>query len=199
MSHLFFTLRDMLPVSHLFLALYGETARENQDMPAGDLVRLIYAEVYQVDLEEDQVLQICERLETHGARLREMVTKLENRTAEKKAKPAERGRGDFFEEWLEGLDMTQTMLWLADFNLAEARRLYSLEDYELVERMVVTKKRMTQEQGRLDYESTLFGFGGKYGKSTGGGRDLGEVRTHDLSNLSSEQALARLAQMSRRG
>lgn len=201
MPHLLHTLRDELPISHLFLTIYAENARDNPEASAVESVRLAYAETFCEDLTDEQVLMVCKRLETHGERLKVEAEKRGAGPEERKAVKAERGFGDYFREWLSGLDMTEMLLWLTDYNTAEAKRLYRFEDYELVEKMVATKKLHQAEAARLQYEASLFGFGGKYGRSSGPGgrRDEGEVRVHDLSGVTAQQALDRLAALGRRG
>lgn len=198
MPHLLHTLRDEMPISHMFLTIYAEGAKNAPGTNGADLVRLAYAETYRQDLTDEQVELVCLRLDSHGQRLKAEMAKRSDKPGAPKVKP-ERSYGDYFREWLAELDMTQTLLWLTDYDLEKAQHLYRYGDYELVEKMVTTKKLHQAEAARLQYEAALFGFGGKYGRGGGSRRDEGDVRVHDLSGGTAQQALDRLAALARRG
>lgn len=198
MSHVLHKLYGKHPVSHLFLKLYAEAARDNPEETVGALVREVYAQVYGVELDDEALEEVAARLHEHGERVQEVLAKTSNGDPAK-AKPrrrSERGRGDYYDEWLTGQDISQTMFWLTGYNAQEARRLYEEEDYEIVEAMISTKRLHDMELGRLQFEAALFGFGGHYGN--GKRRDEGEVRVHDMSNMSSADALNKLAELGRR-
>ena len=195
MKHLLHKLANALPISHYFLARYAEEASADPEQAMGELVQSVYAEVYQKLLEEDQLIEICERLAAHGQKVAD--TPATPDTGKKKAAPA-KAFSDYLNAWLAKLDMSEVCLWIADFNPVEARRLYLVEDYEVVEAMAELKQGWEREKARLHFEGALFGFGGKYGTSSGKSRDEGEVRVHDMSQMSSAEALARMAAMGKR-
>ena len=195
--HLFHSLAGALPVSHFLLKRYAEEAAEDPEQAMGPLVAMLYAEVYRMELHEDDLVSVCARIQAHG----EKVATAAKAPGADKTKPKRKQSGgfsDYMNTFMEGLDLTETCLWLADMDPTKARQFYFEEDYELVEKMAEFKRRYEREHQRLLFEGPLFGFGGKYGGGGGGGRDEGKVTTHDLSGMSSKQALERIAAMSRR-
>lgn len=200
--HLFRRLVNSPKISHYFLALYAEAAEEDPEQPMGELVRTVYAEVYRKFLDDEQLVEVCSRLSAHGQRVIDQVD-----AAEKPAgngKPArttgssDRGFGEYFQEWTAKLEMPQLCLLLANFDADRARQLYLLEDYEVVETMASCWRGLEYERGRLVYEASLFGFGGKYGKDKGARRDEGEVTVHDLSQLSPDAVRSKIAALGKR-
>lgn len=193
--HLFHKLVDTLPISHYLLARYAEEVAQDPEQIMGNLVRMLYAEIYHVDLHRDDLEAVCRRITEHGEKVRQRAEE----AAKKPKGPSSKRKGgfsDYYNGFMEKLDMTETCMWLADMDLDKARRLYLEEDYQVVEKLADFKRGLEAERNRLLFEGPLFGFGGKYGG--GGGRDEGQVTVHDLSEMTSEQALARIAQMSKR-
>lgn len=196
--HLFHSLVDVLPISHYLLIRYAEEVNEDPEQIMGHLVRMLYAEVYHVDLHEEDLVAVCNRIQAHGEKVRARAEDAKKKPGNGQHKAVRKGNfSDYYNEFMDKMDMTETCLWLADFDPEKARRLYLLEDYEVVEKMADFKRGYTREQQRLLFEGPLFGFGGKYGGG-GGGRNEGDVRVHDLSQMSSAQAMERISQMSKR-
>ena len=201
-SHLFRKLAGHHKISLYLLARYGEKVQENPEATMGPLMQELYEEVYGIVPEEQDLVAICERIIAHG----EEVAKKSEEKAEKPAQPQRkrptspaRNFSDYYTEALNGLDVTQTLLWLTDFDSEEAQRLYLQEDFELVECMIDTKMKLSYEENRIRYEAVLFGFGGKYsGSGTGSKRDEGEIRVHDMSEMTAADALAKIQAMQRR-
>lgn len=193
--HLLHKLADVLPVSHYLLKRYAEEASEDPEQAMGPLVLMLYAEVYHVQLHEDDLVNVCSRIQAHGAKVEQVAETVEGKKPKRKSSG---GFSDYYGAFMEKLDMTETCLWLADMDPGKARRLYFEEDYELVEKMAEFKRGYEREQHRLLFEGPLFGFGGKYGSSSRSGHDEGKVTTHDLSEMTSQQALDRISQLSRR-
>ena len=194
--HLFHKLVDALPISHYLLMRYAEEVNANPDQAMGHLVRSLYAETYHVDLHPDDLVAVCTRIEEHGDKVR---ARAEEASRKPKGQPQSKRKGnfsDYYNDFMAALDMTETCLWLADMDVDRARRLYFEEDYQVVEKMADFKRGYEREQHRLLFEGSLFGFGGKYGGS--GSRNEGDVTVHDLSQMTSAQALERIAQMSKR-
>ena len=194
--HLFHELTGVLPVSHYLLTRYAEEVSANPDQTMGALVHMLYAEVYHVDLHQDDLAAVCSRIEEHGNKVR---ARAEEASRKPKGQPQSKRKGnfsDYYNDFMSTLDMTDTCLWLAEMDVDKARRLYFEEDYQVVEKMADFKRGHEREQHRLLFEGALFGFGGKYGGS--GGRNEGDVTVHDLSQMTSAQALERIAQMSKR-
>lgn len=197
MKHLLHRLATALPVSHYFLARYAEEATADPEQEMGQLVQTVYAEVYHRLLDQEQLIEVCERLAAHGQKVADTAPAATPDGKKKAAQPAKEFC-DYLNAWLAKLDMSETCLWVADFNPVEARRLYLVEDYEVVEDLAELKMGWEREKARLHFEGALFGFGGKYGTGKGKNRDEGEVRVHDFSQMSSAQALERMAAMGRR-
>lgn len=196
--HLFHSLVDVLPISHYLLMRYAEEVSSDPEQIMGHLVRMLYAEVYQLDLHEDDLVAVCSRIQAHGDKVKARAEEAQKKPGNG-ARAARKGNfSDYYNDFMDKLDMTETCLWLADFDPDKARRLYLREDYEVVEKMADFKRGYTREQQRLLFEGPLFGFGGKYGGAGGGGRNEGDVRVHDMSQMSSSQAMERISQMSRR-
>lgn len=196
--HVFRRLAEQLPISQHFLIRYAEEVQAEPDLELGELVRTLYAEVYRELLEHDQLIEVCTRIEAHGQKIEERAAV---KTQDKRKPTIKGGRqfSDYFNEFIEKLDTSQVCLWLADFDTERARFLYFREDYEVVAAMVELKLGLEREHNRVVFEGALFGFGGKYGGSGVGGRDEGEVRVHDMSQMSSGDAFATLAALGRRG
>lgn len=196
MQHVLRRIAGKVKISQFLMARYAEEVAQDPDQPMGELIRTLYAEQYQKLLDDEQLEEICGRIIEHGERLAK---------ATEEAKPARVSpaqgqlRGQYMADHLSKMDATSTCLWLANFDAREAQRLYMDEDYELVETMAQVRRLHEQEASRLEFENALFGFGGSYGKGKGpAARDEGEVRVHDLSGLTSQQALDRIAAMGRR-
>lgn len=192
--HLFHRLADELPISQFMLKRYAEEVERDPEVRLGDLVFLLYAEVYQVQLHDDDLARVCERITGHGEKVRER--------AATPAKPGTKhshgksGFSDYFNKFLDGMDLSQTCMWLAGFDLKEARRLYYQEDFEVVEELSTMRLGYEREQARLQFEGPLFGFGGGYKGASR--RDEGDVRVHDLSQMTSTDAAKYLSQFGRR-
>ena len=194
--HLFHKLVGTLPISHYLLMRYAEEVSADPDQTMGFLVRMLYAEVYHVDLHPDDLVAVCARIQEHGDKVRARAEEVGRKP---RPKASQKGNfSDYYNAFMDKLDMTETCLWLADMDVDKARHLYLEEDYEVVEKMADFKRGHEREQHRLLFEGPLFGFGGKYGGAGGGGRNEGDVTVHDLSQMTSAQALERIAQMSRR-
>ena len=193
--HVFHRLRDTLPVSHLFLALFAEAVQADPEQSLGELVRTLYAEVYQRFLEEDELHAVCERLHGHGQAVKQRAEATGNK---RKPSTTKRGFGQYYTDFIHKLDTSQACLWLSDFDVVRARQMYEREDHEIVDAMLQLRIGVEHERNRLLFEGALFGFGGQYGSSGPRGIDEGEVRVHDYSDMSSDEALKRLQQMGRR-
>ena len=198
MSHVFRRLVGTLPISQYFLARYAEEAQAQPEITIGELVRDLYAEIYHRLLDDDDLQAVCQRIGEHGEKVQARAKA--NGAARQPAKKSSSNRlfSDYFNEFVTQLDASQMCLWLADFDPVRARALYFDEDHEVVTEMADFKVRLSQEQNRIAFEGALFGFGGKYGSATPAGRDLGDVQVHDLSGLTAQEAMERIAAASRR-
>lgn len=205
--HLLHKLANAAPISLYFLARYREEVEADPDNQVGPLIRRLYQEIYGQLLDDETLTDICVRLADNGKRVQERE---ENDAPAKSARPqppkAQTGPGkfysDYYNRFVSKFDTTQSLLWLTEFNAAEARRLFLYEDFELVEHMIEVKQGLEQERNRLIYEGPMFGFGGKYSGGAGGGRagakDEGEVVVHDMTSMTAEQAAARISALQRR-
>lgn len=202
--HLFRKLANQIPLSLYLLARYGELAKESPDASAVSILQQAYLESCGEELSEEDAVTCCLRLEDHGQKAMEAAeaaaAKPQRQQTQGKPRPFQaKSFSDYFNHHLNSLDTTQTLLWLTEFDEREAWRLYMEADYEVVEHMLDTKKGLEQERNRLLYEGPLFGFGGKYGNSSGRpDRDEGDVRVHDISEMTPEQALARITAAQKR-
>lgn len=194
--HLFHRLHGVLPISQYLLKRYAEEVSNDPELVLGELVFMLYAEVYQVQLHEEDLSAVCARITGYGEKVMERAA---TPAKPRPAAAAKKGFSDYFNKFLQEMDISETCMWLADFNLHEARRLYYEEDFEVVEALSVTRLGYERERARLQFEGPLFGFGGGYqGRS---GRDEGEVRVHDMSQLktmTAAEAAQKLSQMGRR-
>ena len=71
--------------------------------------------------------------------------------------------GTAYLKWIRKLDFQQMCLFLGKYNLSEARRLYTEVDMEDVSRMYADRVAYDFEVARLQFEASMFGFGGSYG------------------------------------
>ena len=183
MSHPFLLLAEQIPLSHYFLSVYAELAAD-EDNDMFNVIRLAYAQVYRRDLAEHELEQVAKRLIAHGEGVKATMDALE---AENRPSRGARQFYQYYQEWFAKLDMTQTCMWLAGYDLAKAQDLFYQQDYELVEHMVKVKASHDHELARATYEACMFGFGGKYGTGSKTVKDEGDVTVHDLSKLSRQE------------
>ena len=191
--HLFHRLTDVLPISQYLLKRYAEEVTENPDQVMGFLVRMLYAETYRVDLHEDDLIAVCTRIKEHGDKVEQKAAAPDKKVSSVRSKG---GFSDYYNNFMDKLDMTELCLWLADMDPARARKLYFEEDYEVVEKLAEFKQGYEREKNRLMFEGALFGFGGKYGSSSG--RDEGDVRVHDLTGKTAAEVMATVSKLGQR-
>lgn len=191
--HLFKRLANTLPVSLYMLARYAEEVQADPETAVGEMVRSIYAEIYEKYLEDDQLIAICERLQEYGLKVQEAANKAKP-PAESAAAAKHRDKyfSEYFNTFMDSLDVSKSMMWLTEFDATKARNLYMYEDFEVVEAMLETKRGLENERNRLLYEAALFGFGGGYSKGSGKAKDEGDVIVHDLSKVPPNQMIARI-------
>lgn len=195
MDHVLHKLARQLPVSHYLLKRYAEEVSDNPDQTMGELVAALYQEIYGRELEDAELVEICERLIKNGDEVASTPAPPPGAVT-KKPSAGKRMFSDYFNEWAAGLDLGQQCLWIADFDPSRARHLYMYEDFEMVEALAALRLDFERERNRVQFEASLFGFGGGYGKQSK--RDEGEVKVHDLTNMSSQDALARIAALGQR-
>lgn len=201
-SHILRKLVGQRQISLHLLVRYGEEVQTNPEAVLGELMHRLYLEVYGEKLTDEDLLQVCERIVNHGNKVTETQTTPADplETIRNQRKTGERHFSGYYNELVKGWDLSQTLLWLSDFDPDKSRQLYLHEDYELVECMIDTKTKLSQELNRIQYEAALFGFGGKY--ATGGGnrpnRDEGEVRVHDTTGMTSQAMAAKILALQRR-
>lgn len=193
--HIFRELFDSKPISLLFLKLYAEAVELDPEVTAADAIRTAWAEIYRTYLEDEDVLQICNRMSKSEADLKPVT---DTPPSQGPKRPAIRSFGDYFRETIASLDQVELLLWVCDFHTDEARRLYEREDYRVVEELIKVRQRMENEKARLMFEGALFGFGGKYGHEGASRKDEGEVRITDLRNRSRAEIAQFMADKARR-
>lgn len=111
----------------------------------------------------EQVESIAKRLVEEAKEAKEKAT--QEAGPFKREKPPEAKRkahGGFLLDWISSLEAYQLCLFVADFSLVEARRLYCTEDKWAVLAASELKGAYTWEQARATHEAVLFGMGGGY-------------------------------------
>lgn len=195
--HLFKRTLDVIPLSFMFLDLYADFIAGSPEASAGEAIRVIYAEVYRQDLSDEDLYQVAERLSDYAKRVTEKIVP---GTDPQKRKPPSTSKqfGDYFRAALASLDTSEKLLWLAGYDVAKARHLYALEDFEVVDELITLRQKMADEEARLSYEASLFGFGGKYGSGSRSRHDEGEVTVTDLRGKSAAEMQAFMASKAQR-
>lgn len=192
--HLLLRLYGQPRVSHHFLAVYAQTAKDDPELQLGEAVFLAYVEIHQREPDEHTLLQICERLVAHGEKVSNQPEKKPGVSGGKK-----QNFGEYYDTFLNELDLTAVCMWVAGYDPERARALYYDEDYEVFDELVKTKLRDAREVARLHFEGALFGFGGSYG--TGGklpGVNEGDVKVHDPTRMSGQDYVNLIANAGRR-
>ena len=87
------------------------------------------------------------------------------------------GQGTSLVAWLGKMDLRKICYLISEFNPIKAKSLYFEADASLVAECFALRSEYEMECGRLQYEATLYGFGGKYDTDKGGD----DVKTHDLT------------------
>lgn len=107
---------------------------------------------------------------------------LKDKPSPKKGKK-KRGFGEYYADWLSGLENEALCLYLADYDLTKASHFYCHEDFEDV--LFVVEKKITYsfEQNRLRLEAAAFGFGGGYGDDSTDHFDLTEGSSDGMAEL----------------
>jgi hypothetical protein len=174
------------PVTMLFLECMSRIAGQEGEGSEGLLRAVLSKALVDARLVEgkpssDDMLYVMRRL----AELRQ-----QNETKEGDpsggASHEKRGFGSDYLKWLSDMDHQALCFHAAGYNLIEARRLYSEEDYETV--VAVSRQKADSDwHDRVGwFEASLFGFGGGYGKGGNANENVFDLRK---DRASAESAL----------
>ena len=192
--HLLLRLYDQPRISHHFLAIYAQTAKDHPEMHLGEAALLTYVEIHHCEPDEHTLLQICERLAAHGEKVTNQPVK-----PPAVAGPKKQNFGEYYDTFLSEFDLSAVCLWVAGYDTEKARFLYFQEDFEVFDELVKIRLRDAKESARLHFEGALFGFGGSYG--TGGkvpGVNEGDVKIHDPTRMSGQDYINLIANAGKR-
>lgn len=93
--------------------------------------------------------------------------------------------GSAYAEWLSGLDATQSCMYLAEYDIEIALKLYWNEDYKLVQEAIKIKSTQDSQKTLAQLEACMYGFGGKYSDDTAGDSNtinLDELDPNDVKS-----------------
>lgn len=110
---------------------------------------------------------------------------------ESKPQPAGKPRKSFgtsYDQYLQKLTLDSTILRMVNYDIESARRIYCEMDRDDAMKLVNDYVTGLMEEGLLQLEASMYGFGGKY--KGDGGKSGG--RTHDLNTAEGKEALKRL-------
>jgi hypothetical protein len=82
--------------------------------------------------------------------------------SENKPKSLKKSFGTSYADWLGKLTATESCLYLADFDIEKALKLYWEEDFTLVQKAFETKAAHASQLSLIQLEASMYGFGGKY-------------------------------------
>lgn len=136
-------------VTLLFKECLGEIIEQQPDLMIG----------LAIELAAEQADLPCADIEALAARLMTEAPKTDPIKAPSPQKNS--AYAARFMSWLEKLKTDQLCLWLADYDLEQARRLYCETEIDLVKAMIDLKTAHTWQDLRTRYEACLLGFGGE--------------------------------------
>jgi len=167
-------------VSLAFYEAVSIAAAGNPNAPLFETLKEA-SELLETKLSTEDLAMIAERFINESA--------LKQLTEKSGPSPKRRGKqfGTGFLDWVGSFDGTQICLFLADYQLEEAKRLYREVDRKEIEKLIEEKSSYTWQQAVLSFESVLFGMGGHYDGSSPNDKiiDLTEdpIPKHLLKNL----------------
>lgn len=171
------------PVSLLALEYYAvETQKCDSDDELFDVFMKVVVELCGVTSPTDEDLTyFVERLE----KVRTEV----NPESKPPAKPR-KSFGTSYDQYLQRLTLDSTILRMVNYDVDSAKRIYCEMDRDDAMKLVGDYVTGLMEEGLLQLEASMYGFGGKY-KDDKGGRN-GPSKTHDLTTDEGKAALKRL-------
>lgn len=137
----------------------------DQDIELGEVIQKAYrvCHPHHSKLKPAQVEAIAKRLISEAEDAKKKAEELAGPFKREKPPEAKRkAHGGFLIDWISSLEAWQLCLFVADFDLSEARRLYCKEDKWTVMQASELKGAYTWEQARAAHEAVLFGMGGGY-------------------------------------
>lgn len=141
------------------------------DLILSESVRASFSKVYP----GSQVTKILELL---VKRVMERINR-HKEVAENKPTPGPPTTGKSFgvsyANWVSDLDSSSLCLYLADYDIREAYRMYWFEDIDFVEQAIRTRSKQDNEAAVLNMEAVMYGMGGHYngdGSGSGDGIDI---------------------------
>lgn len=173
-----------------FEVLQAVFDRTDESVSMQQLVSTTLVQTGQCTLQQLQenpalVLEVCERIKARKDRIDAEVAAV---SAEKKQpKKSQRGFGTKFAQDFEELDGEGKCLFAADYDFERAREMYCLLDKDVASKIIKSKFDYVINLQVLQFEGVVFGMGGSFDGSGGGGNTpLGDVTTIDNSHLQGE-------------
>lgn len=162
MPSIFYPTTDTI-LPFLFYEAITVLQEKTQNIELGEVISQAYKICHSRGPSSSQVEMIAARI------MREAETakkKVEEQSGPLKSdRPTEAKRkayGGFLLDWIGNLDAFEICMFVADFKLVEAKRLYCEEDKESVLKACELKGTFTWEKARAAHEAVLFGMGGGY-------------------------------------
>lgn len=122
-----------------------------------DAVTFAYRHVY-------DAAHIEQNLQHLMARVAERVNELNAQSETSKPIPVKGAKtlGSAYSEWLGGLDSTEACLFLTDFDIERAIKVYWFEDVDVVQHAIKLKGEHNNQQILASFEAGMYAAGGKY-------------------------------------
>lgn len=98
--------------------------------------------------------------------------------------------GTSYDQYLQKLTLDSTILRMVNYDVDAAKRIYCEMDRDDAMKLVGDYVTGLMEEGLLQLEASMYGFGGRYKDDKGGKSN--PVKTHDLTTDEGKAALKRL-------
>ena len=175
------------PVSLLALEYYAvETQKCESEDELFDVFMKVVVDFCGVSSPNDEDLNyFVERLNT-------IRTETE-RSAPLSDKAPRKSFGTSYDSYLQRLTLDSTVLRMVGYDVNAAHRIYCEMDRDDAMKLIGDYVTGLMEEGLLQLEASMYGFGGKYKDDKGGpGQTDGQTKTHDLTTDEGKAALRRL-------
>lgn len=134
----------------------------------------------------EYAVRMSEMLEVEQDAMKEVQAEVKQAV---KKDPGKRSFGQAFLEWAQGLERDGLCLYLANYDVAQARYLYCEEDRAVVMRAFHLKLADDWHKIEAELEAVVFGMGG------GGGGEEAGVEVFDLSSDDEEESRAAMQEL----
>ena len=152
------------PVTYLLLEALQNVLGEQSSGVLGDILSTTLCRIHHAPLEK----KALENLALDLSALYERNAKLEKEHDGKPASGSRATLGSGLNSWLQGLDPVRMCYLLAGFDPDKAERLYCEVDHRIVIEMASVYTANRQQEVQVLYETSMYGFGGKYKGDKGG-------------------------------